>query len=243
MMNAPIKYVAELSHVREVSLLGTADLDYWTARLRTEGLVPAESNGRAQVLVIAADAKFKGVRFREVSFSVFVRVPGGGAGREACFLAHAFNSSRFFAFCERAFFATPYSYASAQLVTCIPAGFRITAGGQAMFEARMRTDDPGREPASRGPGGWDGPVFLPAGRRSKGNVGDVFYARISGDTLTFPFQCGADSLTVTPAEGAGGILRELLDSGFAAKQWMVRWDASHAKSKTYTRDQLGLGGS
>src|SRR5215218_5136234 len=123
-----IKYVAQLAHVREVSLLGTADLAYWTERLRSERLTPDECEGNAQVLVIAADARFKGMRFREVSFSILVHRPGAAAAvtgdaaaGDAGFLAHAFNSSRFFAFCERAFFSTPYYHGRIAVSATVPA--------------------------------------------------------------------------------------------------------------------------
>ncbi len=93
-MNTPVKWVAELAHVREVSLLGSADLALWRDRLRKEDLVPAEKNGKAQLLVVAPDMKFMGVRFREVSFSVLVRPPEEGAGRDAAFLVHASDISQ-----------------------------------------------------------------------------------------------------------------------------------------------------
>jgi hypothetical protein len=44
-MNPPRKWVAELSHVHEVSLLGTADLGYWTDYLKGDALVPVEKGG------------------------------------------------------------------------------------------------------------------------------------------------------------------------------------------------------
>ena len=59
-----VKYVAELAHVREGSLLGSADFGFWAERLRGEGLTPVEHAGRARVLVVACDSKFFGVRFR-----------------------------------------------------------------------------------------------------------------------------------------------------------------------------------
>lgn len=59
-----MKYVAELAHVREVSLPGSADLGFWAERLRGEGLTPVEHAGRARVLVVACDSKFFGVRVR-----------------------------------------------------------------------------------------------------------------------------------------------------------------------------------
>src|SRR5262245_16342161 len=95
-MNTAVQYDAELAHVREGSLRGTADPAFSTDRLMEEELVPAEQDGKAQLLIVAADARFLGVRFREVSFSVLVSRPGAGV-----FLVRAFNSCRLFAFCER----------------------------------------------------------------------------------------------------------------------------------------------
>ena len=89
-MTAPVKYVASLDHVREVSLLGSADLAFWRERLKPEGLEAEERDGRAQILIVGAEAKFRGIRFSELSFSVMVH---GGM-----FLLRALNSRRFFAF-------------------------------------------------------------------------------------------------------------------------------------------------
>src|SRR5262249_27557184 len=100
-MNTSVKWAAELAHVREVSLLGTADLAFWKDRLLKEELLPVQSDGRAQLLIIAADSKFMGVRFRELSFCVSVSRPDGGIRQDAAYLVRAFNSCRFFAFCER----------------------------------------------------------------------------------------------------------------------------------------------
>src|SRR5438874_1002571 len=79
----PVRWVAELSGVREVSLLGTADLAFWKEQLMKENLVPAENNGRAQLLIVSADMRFMGVRFREVSFSVLVSPPKNSTRRDA----------------------------------------------------------------------------------------------------------------------------------------------------------------
>src|SRR5947209_20045135 len=100
-MNTTVKYVADLAHVREVSLFGTADLAFWQDRLRFEGLIPTESDGHAQLWVVAADAKFMGVRFRELSFSVLASRHEAGASQDGAFLVRAFNSCRLFAFSER----------------------------------------------------------------------------------------------------------------------------------------------
>src|SRR5262249_18134525 len=100
-MNTSVKWAAELAHVREVSLLGTADLAFWKDRLLREGLTPAESDGQAQLLIIAADSKYMGVRFREMSFSVLVSNREEGPRQDAAYLVRAFNSRRLFALCER----------------------------------------------------------------------------------------------------------------------------------------------
>src|ERR1700684_3828126 len=101
----PVKTAADVA-VREVTLLGAADIAYWADRLRPERLTPAEADGRAGVMLAAISSRFFGVRFRELSLSVLVRPPEVGDGRNAAFLVHAFNTSRFFAFCERVFFST-----------------------------------------------------------------------------------------------------------------------------------------
>jgi hypothetical protein len=222
-----VKYVADLKHVREVSLLGTADLAFWEGRLRPEGLAPAAQDGKAQLLVIAAEAKYLGLPFREVSFSVLV---AGHA--QAAFLAQAFNSSRLFAFCERAFFATPYYPGDVRVSAAVPASVEVRAGG-ALFRAEMQAgaEAPAREPSRSGEDGWDGPVFLPGGRGGKGNL---FFARLRGHTRTYPFLPWRDTVTIRPAPGAE-VLQALVDSHFAAKEWLIRADAEHAKSKTYTR--------
>src|SRR5438874_1258263 len=98
-MNTSVKWAAELAHVQEVSLLGKADLAFWKDRLLKEDLRPAESCGQAQLLFIAANSKYMGVRFRELSFSVLVARLEAGVRQDAAYLVRAFNSCRLFAFC------------------------------------------------------------------------------------------------------------------------------------------------
>ena len=96
-MNTSVKWAAELAHVREVSLVGTADLDFWKDRVLKEQLLPAESDSQAQLLIIAADSKYLGVRFRALSVSVVVSPPEEGTWQDAAYLVRAFNSCRLFA--------------------------------------------------------------------------------------------------------------------------------------------------
>lgn len=238
-----IKWAAKLDHVREVSVLGTADLAYWKARLRKEDLVPVERDGRAQILIIAADMKFGGVRFRELSFSVLVSGQACGIQQEASYLIRAFSSSRLFAFCERAFFSTPYLHGDVRLPTSLPASIQLLEAGESVFHLAMQADSSvsSREPLRSGDEGLEGAVFLPKRRGGSGRDGKLFFARIQGHTRTYPFLPAKDSLTIRPSSGSD-VPQMLIDSQLVAKEWAIRADASHAKSRTYKRagDLSGL---
>jgi hypothetical protein len=234
MPRKPLKYVAELLHVREVSLLGAADLTFWKNMLKDEDLILTEKESQAQILVIAADSKYLGMRFREVSFSVLT---DGYKGIEfaGAYLLRAFNSSRFFAFCERTLFSTPYYHADVR-VNCCPASVQIIQAGEVVFRAAMTADDSARSraPTRHGKDGWEGPVFLPTGRLG-GTRGDkLFFAKIKGHTQVYPFVPSEDSLLLRPSQN-GDVVQALIDSRFACKEWIVREDATHAKSKTCGR--------
>lgn len=239
-MNTSIKWAAQLAHVREVSLLGTADLAFWKDRLRNEDLLPAASeDGSAQLLIVAADSTFMGVRFRELSFSVLVCRQEHGSRQDAAYLVGAFNSNRAFAWCERVFFTAPYDHADVRVSASFPASMHLVKQAEVLFQAEMRAgiSGPSRAPSRREENDWEGPVFLPEGRRGKGRRGDVFFARIRGHTQTYPFLHAQDSVTFRPARDSEA-LQAFLDSHFVAKEWAIREDATHAKSKTYTRAEV-----
>lgn len=233
-----VKWTAELAHVREVSLAGSADLAYWTDKLAADGLAPVERNGRARIMLIAADSKFLGVPFRELSVSVPVAPVEQPTGSGGAYLVCAFDTCRFFAFCERTFFSTPYVHGDVRVSARMPASIELVMDGQRVFRAEMLAEISGAErtPFSRGEGGWDGPVFLPGRGIRRPRAGKLFFARIRGDTLTYPFVAGADSLTISPCPKSRS-LQSLVDSQFVATEWAVRADATHAKSKTYRRSQ------
>jgi hypothetical protein len=241
-MNKPVKWAAELAHVREVSLLGTAELAFWKDRLLKEDLLPAERDGQAQLMIVAADSKFMGVPFRELSFSVLVYQQEKGSRQDGAYLVRAFNSCRFFAFCERVFFSTPYYHGDVRVSASYPASIHLVKKGEVAFQAEMRADTsgPGREPSRRGEDGWEGPVFLPESRRGKGCQGNLFFARIRGHTQTYPFLPAQDLVTLRPTPDSE-VLQALLDSHFVAKEWAIREDATHAKSKTYKRAEVLAG--
>lgn len=237
-MSNAVKYVAEPKHVREVSLLGTADLAFWTNRLRQQRLVPVDHHGKARILVTAAEMSFLGMPFSEASFSIFVCVPEQEDRREAALLLQGFNSSRLLAWCERRLFATPYQHSRCHASVAPPASIGIMAGEQIVFEARMRSGaiSP-RHPLPSQEHGFEGPVFLPIPESGDDRV---FYVRIRGHTLTYPFVPGEDSVRVVD-NGTAGVLLDLISSGFAGEEWAVRIDATHARSKTYRRAHVLAG--
>ena len=238
-MNTSVKWAAELAQVREVSLLGTADFGFWKDQLLKEELLAAESDGRAQLLIIAAASKFMGVQFRELSFYVSVSQPDGGIRQDAAYLVRAFNSCRVFAFCERVFFSTPYYHGDVRGSASLPTSMHLVKKGEVVFAAEMGTGPSGlgRAPSCCGEDGWDGPVFLPQGRRRGACRGKVFVARLRGYTRKYAFLPGTDSVTIRPSPDSE-VLQALRDSHFVAQEWIIREDATHAKSKNYQRADL-----
>jgi hypothetical protein len=235
-MKAPVKWAAELAHVREVTLLGTADLAFWKHWLMQQDLRPSEHDGHAQLLIVAADSKYMGVCFRELSFSVLVSTQEVGVEQDAAYLVRAFNSCRLFAFCERVFFSTPYRHGDVRVSASSPVAVHLVKNGEVVFRAQLEADASGleRETSHRGEDGWEGPIFLPETWRGKGRQGKLFFARLQGDTKTYPFLPSKDLLTINPSP-ACDVLQALAASHFVAKEWVVREDASHARSKTYKR--------
>jgi len=242
-MNTRIKWVAEVFHVREVSLLGTADLGFWRDRLLMEDLTPAEKEGRAQVLIISAEMKWVGIRFREVSFSVVVTPPAKGVHRDAVFLVQAFNSRRLLAISERVFFSTPYDFGDIQLSSSLPCSIQLSTGASVVFKAAMQTDglSTQRVTSFSGRDSWDGPIFIPRKRLREGAPRRVFFGKLSGHTLRYPFEQNNDALTISEKPGCSGVIHALQASHFVAKEWIVRDDATHARSKTYKRSAVIAG--
>ena len=72
LLKTTTRYVAEVTRVREVSLLGSADLAFWRERLSAENLLPAERDGKARIMIVGAAMRFMGIRFSEISFSVIL---------------------------------------------------------------------------------------------------------------------------------------------------------------------------
>lgn len=236
-MDQRIRWAAVVENVREAALLGSADLAYWEGRLGREGLVPAaNAEGKAQILIVAAELRYMGIRFREMSFSVLVAPTGAGEWQGEGYLLQAFSTSRVFAFCERAIFSTPYHYGEIEVTVEPPASIRRAVHGKVVFSAEMGLDASGqaRTPARYGVEGWEGLIHLPS---SDAGSGKAFFARIRGETWAYPFAPGVDCWSIPPPAGCR-LLRALVESDFVPLEWTIRPDASHAKSKTYQRDRL-----
>lgn len=213
-------YISTITDVREVALWGSADLPFWRGRLGHENLTPLEENGRAALLLTAIESTFQGLPFRELSISVLL--DKGGA-----FLAHAFNSSRWLALAERVFFQTPYRLARLAIDERVPARMAVRLGDQEVFSVQMGLR---QSPVRRQEELFEGPIYLPGGRK-------VFFARLSGVAERYPYNT-TDTLSFVPHETAP-IINDLLASGFAGTEWMLRAGAIHARTKTHERSRIG----
>lgn len=221
------QYIAALTGVEEVTLRGTVDLAYWRERLLPYGLTPLPTAGQAQLLVISAQSKYMGIRFREVSFSVVVTPEATSQFPDAAFLIQAFNSHRFFACCERWLFSTPYVYAACRIRSTPPVRVGVTIGPHEVFTASMGCS-PTRQDVANAMDGWHGKVWLPASRVSRR---PYFVAEIRGATAKIPFDPAQDEVTLGLAD-SHPIAEHLHASCFQGREWFVRRQAFHGKSRT-----------
>jgi hypothetical protein len=232
-VNARPRYNVEISPVRDITLRGTADLSFWQERLQGQDLVPAaDENGKAQLLLVAVDAKFMGLRFRELSVAVFVRDPDG------VYLAHAFNSSRLFAFVERTFYHTPYYRANILVETRLPASFEVSLAEGMILSAQMSPDSAAdtRKPLRSQEESWEGPILLP--RAEAQQEGKLFFAKLSGPADAYAF-AARDTITLAPTPRAP-IVEWLAESEFSPQEWAIRETATHARTKSVNRSSVQL---
>jgi hypothetical protein len=232
----PRKFDVVVSPVREVTLVGRADLNYWQRHLSVHGLHPTDANGNAEVLLSSCEARFKGIRFRELSESVFVTEHAGGRSRDGAFLVRAFNSIRLFAFVERTMFRTPYYSQQIALDPQVPAFLRLGDATQQVLYAEMSKNaaSSARNAVPAKPDGWQGPIFLPDLRNPQAGSPRLFYGSLTGDTQTIGYDSGADSFELGTPE-SDPVVRVLRESQFAPHEWILRTAATHGKSKTIQR--------
>jgi hypothetical protein len=236
-----LKYVAEISQVREVSLIGTADLEFWNHHLQAEGLFAANKAGQAQIVISAMNSKFKGIRFHEFCISIVVSEQPDGKTEDGLFLIQAFNSIRLFAFVERTFFSTPYAHGRIQVRTHIPATMEVCFGAETLFSARMgaSSSELSRTPNRSSHEQWLGPIYLPKKSRGTSDPGKFFFAKIEGATDIYDVSPD-DTVTITNSHNPP-IFNSLRKSNFVPKEWHIRESANHAKAKTMKRKELTKG--
>lgn len=237
MNQKPIKWAAKLSGVRDVTLIGQANLSYWEERLKGDNLVPVDRGGYAEILVIAANAKYMGIKFREISFSVRVTDRNAPETGEGAYLWQAYLSSSLLGWCERTFFSTPYDEEECDVRTALPPKIRISRQDMELFHAEMESfegHDP-RESIRSGVEGWEGRVYLPNLSSRRSPVEKWFQAKVQGETKAYSFDPAKDILGIDASRQCPP-LRVLVDCGFAATEWQVRHNAEHWKSKTYRRN-------
>jgi hypothetical protein len=232
-MSPPVKYIATIHNVREVILLAAADLGYWEDRLRREHLFPHRVDGKAELMISAMASKWMGVPFRELCVTVAASLREDGSSRDGYFLAAAFNSSRFFSFCERTFFHTPYRHGRINVEAGPRCSFGLCDGGDFVFQAQM-SGKPAKPTTSDEL--WEGKIFIPDGERQKQSRGNFFFAKLGGHTEVIPFTEMGDVLDLSPLK-SHPVAQWLMDCRLQGKEWRVRRNATHARSKTYNRMQ------
>lgn len=218
-------YVAVISPVREVMLTGTADLAYWREQLAQEELTPFDEVGAAVLSISATSSSFRGIAFREFTISVAVSTQDK-PGQVGSFLIKAFNSSRLLALAERWLFRTPYY--PAQIHLEVHSSITVSVGGRdsRYLEARLLGESVAARQEMQE---WRGPIFLPRDKRA-----EVFYARLAGLTDTYPFKPD-DVLTINAQVHDVGF-DHLTASDFRPREWHVRHNAVHARTRTFPRN-------
>jgi len=220
-MNRPIKYIATVDGVREITLVGAADHRYWSERLAAEDLVPLKVNGRAEIWICADKLKWKGVRFAELSVSIRV----GREGKDI-FLIAAFNTSRLFSWIERACFHTPYRRAPIDIDVQSLQSFALYDGK----DMSIRAERGNPATVERPDDAWEGRIYLPKGLA--GNKRLYFHAQLSGATASSAFEQSSSTLALH-ASPNHDVAKELLQSHFRGIEWRVRESGTHSRSKTF----------
>jgi hypothetical protein len=245
---APIQYAVEVKSVRELNLVGRADLAYWTAHLAGTGLTPLSVDGYAEVTLGATDLTWMGLRFNESILVLTLaeaaaphpndaepKTPYGqassGQAAAGSYLLHAYNSRRSLAFMERAFFRTPYYPAAIQLSTQSPARLQVVDRAGGGLRAEVGTSV---RPTRATDDIWEGAVHLPRQRTAPQGRAGYFYVRLAGPGEAFPFVYGSDTVTFAPSRESP-VFKWLQASRFTPREWRCRPDATHSKSRTHAR--------
>jgi hypothetical protein len=225
----PVKYIAVVKGAREVTLVGSAEYNYWADRLLHDNLVPQKVNGRAEVILSAVQLKWMGVNFREFSVSISVH-DRAEPSIDGIYLVSAFNTSRMFAFIEKHHFRTPYCHSNIDVSVQDPWSLQLFDGVRPVIKSERRSECDVESCDET----WEVRIFLPNSARGDKPSDKLFFAKLSGATQIARFSASSDSLALTPSN-QHVVVQSLVDSGFTGREWRVRSGATHARSKTYRR--------
>lgn len=228
MTETSVKYIAEISPVREVTLRGAADLRYWRGNLAAEGLIPAAHDGHAEVVVSAMSSQFKGIAFREFCVGVMAKPRGDESLPTGMYLAQAFNSSRLLGWLERTFFSTPYQFGEIIVDSTRPAQLSLSDAGHPVFHAELGGERP---ILHSGDDGFTGTIYLPSNPRRRIKPGRWFAAKIAGATAVYAHL--PDDPLVLNTSDRWPVFEWLRSSQFSPREWHIRESAIHARSKTF----------
>jgi hypothetical protein len=148
-MTNSISYPIIVHHVQEISLLGSADLNFWREQLRAHNLYPFNADGHAQLFISATSLRWKNISARECSFAVMLSRRADETTRDGSFLLHAFNSRWLFALAERKSFSTPYYHAALEFDINAPR-FQVRAQNQVVIAAARKNNTPAQNVKKRG---------------------------------------------------------------------------------------------
>ncbi len=226
-----VTYDVTLNGVKEICLVGTADLPYWEKLLRPEGLAPAVKDGRAEVSICAMASRYMGLGFREAVLTVATTATVGSGRQDGQFLVTAVNSNPLFAWVERQTNQAPYQAGTVVAAieptrTALGWGEGRLTGVQAVMTAPAAAQRRVQEP-------FEGPVYLPRALSPKRPQGAYFAARLSGTADVSPFDKRRDSFLL--GNDSLAVVKHLRVSHFVPQEWRVRRDATHAKSGTQSR--------
>jgi hypothetical protein len=228
--NVNAKFIVEVQNVREVTLAAVADLAYWQNRLEGERVFPFNQQGQAALVISATELHSMGRRSNEVTIGLIASEHSAADSPDALYLVQAFNSSRLFAWIERTFFATPYYLGRLQVDDHVPVKVRLEDRAGLILHLQMSA---GAAPLASRDELWQGKIYLPRRKADAQRPGKYFVAKLGGRTEVYPFVPDADTLQLFGRE-AYPVFQWLLESNLVAKEWRIRSNAVHARSKTFS---------
>jgi hypothetical protein len=221
----PVKYVAEIKNVREICLIGSADLEFWKVHLGQMRLSPTNFAGHARIYISAMKLKWMGIAFEELSIAIPIDPPASNT--PSVYLVSTFSTSRLLAWCERTFFQTPYEHAQITMQADQPWSFHLRDDTLSTLAVHCRST----LPISTVEDDWTVSIFLPSASQSSHRK--FFHAKLTGPVQLAPFTATSAQFELQPSLQQLAI-QLLVDSHFTPTEWRVRPSATHARSKTFT---------